>query len=343
MVSLSIVLPVFNRAEWVKVMVDSIFNQTYQDWELLIIDDGSSEETLSLLKEYEPIDKVKVFHRDILPKGAQTCRNIGLNNAKGEFIVFLDSDDWMPKFALEQRVEYMQSHNELDFAVFPFTSFKNQPYDNLGPVRGGVNIKGDDLEYFLYASLPFAVWTNIYRRESLVHKGIKWDINIKSLQDSDFNINSILSGFKYEYASNAKVDYYFRFGVSSEKHISSKIASEEHINSHLYFVDKLLSRISNTYRRIQKRTLRWLFASKILLQPTNKQYISRLYDIAKKYNLDTLVTLDIYLISFLCQRMKLSCRIARWLVYPAYAYKIRKLHKTRFRIVSSILNKSQYA
>ena len=90
--TLSIVIPFFNKKILTGKMIDSIIANKFTSWELLAIDDGSSQETLEYLKKYEVYDNIQIIHRNIEPKGAQTCRNIGLQKARGEYIVFFDSE-----------------------------------------------------------------------------------------------------------------------------------------------------------------------------------------------------------------------------------------------------------
>ena len=85
---LSIIIPIFNHKNEVGVMIDSIRNNTFNEWELLAIDDGSDEETLRLISTYMDIDhRIKLIKRVRLPKGAPTCRNIGIENSSGKYIL----------------------------------------------------------------------------------------------------------------------------------------------------------------------------------------------------------------------------------------------------------------
>ena len=112
-VKLSIVMPVFNHPEELRTMLDSILQNTFQDWELWAVDDGSQQETLSVLDGYAGRDeRIHFIRRERLPKGAQTCRNIGLEQAKGEYIIFFDSDDYITPNCFAQRVSEMDNHPE---------------------------------------------------------------------------------------------------------------------------------------------------------------------------------------------------------------------------------------
>jgi glycosyltransferase involved in cell wall biosynthesis len=117
----SIVTPVFNRADIIHKTVDSVIAQTYQNWELLLVDDGSVDNIAEVIKKKygnEPRIRFKVRDRD--PKGASTCRNVGAEMATGDYLVFLDSDDMLEPHCLEQRIRVMRENPVLDLAVFPF-------------------------------------------------------------------------------------------------------------------------------------------------------------------------------------------------------------------------------
>ncbi len=95
----SIVVPTFNRLKVLERSVGSVINQSYSNWELIIVDDGSTDDTVEKAAIFEKEDsRIQFFQRpNSLTKGANTCRNLGINKAKGDYIAFLDSDDfWQP-------------------------------------------------------------------------------------------------------------------------------------------------------------------------------------------------------------------------------------------------------
>lgn len=99
----SVIMPVYNRAELVKESIDSVLRQTFQDFELICINDGSTDNTLEVLSELEKIDsRIKVISHE--NKGRCQARNSGITNAKGKWIAFLDSDD----FYLDNHLETLQ-------------------------------------------------------------------------------------------------------------------------------------------------------------------------------------------------------------------------------------------
>lgn len=97
---ISVIVPVYNTEKWLRRCVDSILAQTFTDFELLLIDDGSTDGSGAICDEYAGIDsRVRVFHKP--NGGVSSARNLGLNNARGEWISFVDADDWIYLTTLE--------------------------------------------------------------------------------------------------------------------------------------------------------------------------------------------------------------------------------------------------
>lgn len=104
MASVSVIMPVFNAAKTLSVAVTSVINQTYTDWELIIIDDKSTDDSLRICRKFEDVDsRIKVLS---MPKnvGAAAVRNIGIKYANGQYLAFIDSDDSFKSVFLEKMV-----------------------------------------------------------------------------------------------------------------------------------------------------------------------------------------------------------------------------------------------
>jgi len=117
-VMVSIIIPSYNRALFVSETLDSVISQTYQNWECIVVDDGSTDETKAIVKRYVELDeRVMLYDRNIemRPKGACACRNQGADLSVGRYLVFLDTDDLLEPFCLEQRVKVMEGNVGLDF------------------------------------------------------------------------------------------------------------------------------------------------------------------------------------------------------------------------------------
>ncbi len=245
----SIVIPVFNRKEDVEKMLQSILNQTYKDWELILIDDGSIDEVDMMMEGYAKIDRrIRLYRRDILPKGGQTCRNIGFNLAKGKYIIFFDSDDLISSTCIEYRVDFMEKNKDIDFAIFPTKLFVDEEELNDGLVRYQWGVNGnhgnDDFISFLKMDLPFLVVTNIYRRSALLTHGISWDQNILIYQDFFFNFSTLSHGLKYLYGCNPDTtyDYYYR-AHTDRKNVCGSHVSEDKLRSFIYMMSVVTDKL----------------------------------------------------------------------------------------------------
>ena len=99
---ISIIIPVYNVENYIKKCLQSIFDQTYQDWEIILIDDGSTDRSGEICDSFSNDERVTVIHQD--NKGVSQARNTGLDCARGDCVTFVDPDDWLNKQALEEYV-----------------------------------------------------------------------------------------------------------------------------------------------------------------------------------------------------------------------------------------------
>lgn len=106
---ISIIIPTFNRGYIVTRAIDSALSQTHRDFEIIVVDDGSTDNTREVLEPYK--DRIRYFYQE--NKGVARARNKGIQEAKGEYIAFLDSDDyWLPE-KLELQTEFLRSHPDV--------------------------------------------------------------------------------------------------------------------------------------------------------------------------------------------------------------------------------------
>jgi len=103
---ISIVMPVYNGELHIQNAIESVLNQTYENWELLIINDGSTDNTLGKVQLFSD-ERIRIYTQT--NKGVSFARNVGLSKIKGEFLCFLDADDTMPKNSLAARVQLFEN------------------------------------------------------------------------------------------------------------------------------------------------------------------------------------------------------------------------------------------
>lgn len=98
-VAISVILPVYNGEKFLRTAVESVLSQTFSDWELLIVENGSTDNTTAVAKTFLGDKRIQLLHSE---KGVSNARNLGLARARGEWILFLDADDSLPERAMEQ-------------------------------------------------------------------------------------------------------------------------------------------------------------------------------------------------------------------------------------------------
>ena len=126
----SIITPTYNCGAYIAGAIQCVINQTYKDWEMIIVDDASTDNTQAIVAEFaQTDDRIKYIHKE-KNTGAASSRNRALREARGRWVAFLDSDDlWEPE-KLEHQVKFMLQHN------YAFTYTKYQEMDMKGNLRG---------------------------------------------------------------------------------------------------------------------------------------------------------------------------------------------------------------
>jgi glycosyltransferase involved in cell wall biosynthesis len=178
----------------------------------MVIDDGSTDGSREMVREWEREDeRIKLIVRNRSPKGANTCRNIGIDNAKGRFIIFLDSDDILADHCLETRIEY-NNGRELDFSVFPTGRMDEagRRWDRL------VNNYYNNSEEYVYALLsgnnPWTVMACLWKVKFI--RAVRFDEEIHRYQDVDLHIRALAASSKFEVVEG-KPDCYYRSHTDS--------------------------------------------------------------------------------------------------------------------------------
>lgn len=245
----SIITPSFNRADIVHETAESIFAQTSPHWEWVIVDDGSTDDSWEILKSYAQKDtRVKIFKRDREPKGACTCRNIAVERCIGDYIMFLDTDDVMAPYCVEQRQTTAAQYPDCDFVVFSMLMFKSQPNDmNL---LWNIDSDEDDLSRVLRGN-PVCQGTGpLWRKSSFEMVGM-WSEDLKLWQDIELHIRSLLYPVKYQKRLDLAPDIYLRVSDNSlsRRAYNSVPKLKSRIRVYEYAAQKIVEKnLLNKYR-----------------------------------------------------------------------------------------------
>jgi hypothetical protein len=183
--------------------------QTDPSWESLIVDDGSTDATTDIIEAYSARDsRFRFLRRHREPKGACACRNIGVDNARAKYVVFLDSDDLAAPHCVEQRARTMTAHPDLDFGVFQAVQFHEKPGD-LGLWWNIDKPNADELtRQFLQDALCQGTGP-AFRIDSLRRVGL-WDETLTLWQDIDLFFRLFIQGYRYKKFFELPADVYLR-------------------------------------------------------------------------------------------------------------------------------------
>jgi len=210
---ISIIIPLYNRENLISETIESVFIQSYSNWEIIIVDDGSTDNSMEIINTFaKNNEKIKIFQRERLPKGASTCRNIGAENANGEYLIFLDSDDLLAPFCLEQRIKIMQENLNLDFAVFNMFLFRNQLNDLNTIFNLKIKNKDTYLKMFLRDTPPWQTMCVIWRKLMFL-KINGFDEIFWIMDDPELHTRALLEpNVNYNFLEESKPDCYYRIG-----------------------------------------------------------------------------------------------------------------------------------
>lgn len=174
----SIIVPAYNAEKYLHRCIDSVLQQTERDFELLLVDDGSRDNTLAICNERAAADsRIKVLHKE--NGGVSSARNHGLDHASGEYVMFIDADDYLTPDALEQ----CRNHTpEQDIVRFAYTSILPDGR-KMNVTMPNPSSHNDYIGQVVGRTTTVAVWGGIFRRELFKQHNIRFSPDIKVGED----------------------------------------------------------------------------------------------------------------------------------------------------------------
>ena len=256
----SIIVPVYNVEKYLEQCINSLINQTYEEIEILLINDGSKDNSGKICDEYKKKDKrIKVFHKE--NEGLGLTRNFGIERAKGKYMVFVDSDDYLSTTAIETLMNYSKKY---DTVIGGYTKVTNEGKELFVEKYQKEEFTNENvlnkLLPRLLGSLPNikdSIFTTVCAR--LYSAKIINDYNIRFKSEREFQSEDL--GFQFDYFRYSKyacvIDeniYYYRYNPSSLTTIYKKNRFEETLKVYEYINEmiKLLELPESAYLRNKK-------------------------------------------------------------------------------------------
>jgi glycosyltransferase involved in cell wall biosynthesis len=208
---ISIIVPIYKVEDYLLECIDSLVNQTYTNVEIILVNDGSPDNCGKICDEYALEDsRIKVFHKE--NGGTASARNMGLDNATGEWIAFIDADDWFEENALEQILYLIK---QTDAEIICFNHFYNQNDKQWRRVSINPNplicTEKGELKWLILGSIfPYyctvrnkyelaairGVWSKVFKRSFIEKNNLRFDSNVSIVEDAVFCLDAFMNATK---------------------------------------------------------------------------------------------------------------------------------------------------
>lgn len=185
----SIIIPNYNKEEYVRETLESIFNQTYKNFEVIVVDDGSTDKSIEIIKEFD----IKLFHTN--RKRAGGARNVGIDNATGDYIIFLDSDDYFTDNTVLERLNNLINGEDMIFL--------NYTKDKFGEVMI-IKEEKEDISVKIENTKNLGCPTKCFKRELL--EGIRFP-EAKRYEDINFALEAMCKATSFAYFEDSFFTY----------------------------------------------------------------------------------------------------------------------------------------
>ena len=289
----SVIIAAYNIEEYIERCIESVINQSEIEIEIIIVNDGSTDNTLNIIKKMSDLDE-RIIIINQKNQGLVEARKRGLKNANGKFILFLDGDDWLEnncveelyKTAIDKNADVVlyNAYKAYEDKTETFNTFNKNLIDD---------IKKNPIKNLLLDNISPTIWSKFIKRSFIEENNIKFPENISYAEDLATVSNIFINNPKIVFNENRLYNYYHRDNSISNK-VSSKVLEVD--NAIQFIEDKLVE--SNSYdenkEEFEFTVFRHMLISKILrinqLYPERKkvfkQYKARNIDINKNKYID---------------------------------------------------------
>lgn len=259
MPKISIIVPVYNVEKYLSKCIDSIIEQTFMDWELLLIDDGSPDNSGKICDEYAQKDsRIRVFHKP--NGGVSSARNLGLDKAEGKWVTFIDSDDYILPNFIEGLYKPIENGENVDFVHGGCYNVKD---DKIVSVNQTYEYCIGDNPGYVFNKFRGLTFSKLFSLENVNHdadgRPLRFDENMKIAEDMAFTMDYLMTVKKYAFVEEK--GYCYRcdnMSSATKKRGVSPYSEELHSFKHLFdttrkYILKNNLSIEDSKLRLQQR------------------------------------------------------------------------------------------
>ena len=261
----SIIVPVYNKEKYLRDCVDSILQQTYKDFELILVDDGSKDSSWNIIKEYaDKEERVVPIHQE--NAGVSAARNAGLDRAQGKWICFVDADDYLPKDGIQILVEHGEKSNA-DIVNANATRVEDDKQFKIFNFNNEI-VKGN-----IYPRLVhFAPWAQLFKRSIIEEHHLRYVKGLAYSEDNVFILYYSLYASSIEFVNDSVYNYRINSDSAIQNKDYKKVAYHQMWAAHEVY--KLKDKESSLRNFIINRT-------KILISSSINAYVYRAINVLK--------------------------------------------------------------
>lgn len=320
----SIIMPVYNGEEYLAECIDSVLAQEYRNFELIAVNDGSTDKSLDILNLYKEKDS-RIIIYSIENSGVSNARNIGLHNAKGEYVVFLDCDDIIASDALAKFATILNNHSAKIDIIFAtqkvFEEVLSKPVEVYAPKVQDELTTDSVFKMCFMREIHNVVWGNTYRMELIKANNIFFEKSYAMNEDGDWLFKMVSKSSQYKIIKDTT--YYQRRnpGAKNYNKVGKKYAeSSFKVNAYWYDYfkneymgaskDAIMHRIANSYLF---SAFRMDNLSDIEFKEMKKLYLSRkdiLKDVAGAKNKAVKMILDFFGVKIFLKVLVLAIKLS---------------------------------
>ena len=247
--TVSIITASFNKAGMMAETIQSVLSQTYQKWEYILVDDASTDNSVEIISRFTKDPRIRLLCSD-KNRGANYCRNLGLANAYGKYILFLDADDLLTNECLERRIAETQKSPDVNCYVFTMGVFYKQIGDDNRRWTPNTN---SPLKDFLQHKLPWSIVQPLWSKE-LLQQLNGFDETFKRLQDVELNTRALLHPTLKLKMVGGEPDCYYRID-ESRKNFTTMEFLQRWVDSSCQYCNKFQALVPDSHKKYLYGTL----------------------------------------------------------------------------------------
>lgn len=255
---ISIIMPVYNVEKHLRQSIESVINQTYKELEIILVDDGSKDASGIICDEYAKKDsRIKVIHKQ--NSGISSTRNVGIDNATGKYIMFIDSDDFFENNSCQLLYEEIERNNA-DYVIgnYRHTTHEGEkwkyPLFNIDDISNNFKVSIKDYEKSIFV-MNSVIWNKIYRRDFIEKNKLRFiedvlaedaifSIFCYTHSDKGYYINDIIYNYrqndeKMSLSTNCTKEYFLKQN-EAYKILFEDFETTENIGFYRYFYARIL-------------------------------------------------------------------------------------------------------